>query len=171
MSTPPKLELRYSDVYRKRMNLPVGFYPISTPFTVSTTAAAKPVSPSRLLGSPFAGGSSSLTLSPLGHGRDQSPHSRSTTSLSTSVSAFDENEELWFNSLVDLRWAKFENLGFEDDGAVLKEVGLDLNESARKVSGDEVLSFGDVMLFRLFLHKGKRSPGLTFRRLDSLVIP
>lgn len=122
--SPPKLNPRYSDHYRKRMNLPSSFYPISTPFVVSTTAAAS---------SPKRSFSSSPHLSPFS-GRNQSPHSRSTTSLSTSVSAIDENEELRFNSLVDLRWAAFENIGFDGDDAGLDSaLKLDLNESARKV--------------------------------------
>jgi hypothetical protein len=129
-SAPPKMEPRYSDVYRKRMNLPSAFYPISTPFVVSTTVAASPsrfTSPSRSHQSPH-----SSTLSPFG--RNQTPHSRSTTSLTTNISALDENEELRFNSLVDLRWAAFESLGFENDQTRLeKALTLDLNESARKV--------------------------------------
>ena len=122
-----KLEPRYSDGFRKKMNSPVGFYPISTPFVVSTTTAARAASPTFHLTS-----SNALSLSPMG--RSQTQYSKSTTTLSNNVNAVDENEELRFNSLADLRWANFETFGFEDDiGGLNKRLALDINESARRV--------------------------------------
>ena len=130
-----RMDARYSDVYRKRMDLPPSFFPqVSTLVPVSSSALSTP---------------SSSTSS-----------SASGTTNSTKASSFLEefelglsglglagkgSEESKFRSLTDMRWGQFENAGFGD--GYEEKLKFDLNESARTVSFGPPLFEGSVLLF------------------------
>ncbi|KAI0925430.1 hypothetical protein AcW1_002909 [Taiwanofungus camphoratus] len=107
---PPTLKLppRYSDVYRKRMDLPPNFHPDT------------------------GSGSSTSTISA------PSLSSSTSTASSATSTLFDEHGILGpragedrFRSLTDLKWGEFEVMGFGDLGADDKKLQFDLTESAR----------------------------------------
>lgn len=110
---PPTLKLppRYSDVYRKRMDLPPNFHPDT------------------------GSGSSTSTISA------PSLSSSTSTASSATSTLFDEHGILGpragedrFRSLTDLKWGEFEVMGFGDLGADDKKLQFDLTESARAVN-------------------------------------
>lgn len=120
---PPTLKLppRYSDAYRKRMNMPPNFHP-------DTGALA---APSLNASSSSSSYGSSLTSS------DNNDY----FALGTNSRTGDDR----FRSLTDLKWGEFESMGFsglEDD----KKLQFDLTESARTVSFFFYLLFSSVML-------------------------
>ena len=108
LNLPP----RYSEVYKKRMNMPSNFHP--------------DIAPGAMLGLNLSSSTSSY---------------RSNTSSSTGISTLPdsdyfglgarENEDR-FRSLTDLKWGEFETMGFSELGDD-KKLQFDLTESARLV--------------------------------------
>ncbi|KZS88475.1 hypothetical protein SISNIDRAFT_459696, partial [Sistotremastrum niveocremeum HHB9708] len=94
---------RYTDSYRKRMDLPASFFPGSYP-----------------LPSPYSTPTPSLdghhTTSPLGN----SSSSTLTNSAASSSTIVDDEEER-FRSLTDLKWGAFEARGFGGFGGVAED--------------------------------------------------
>lgn len=108
-----RMETRYSDAYRKKMDLPANFHPLtgassagsalSTPsLSTSSTASSKSLEE-------FGLGFGGLAFGGMGGGGAEK-----------------------FRSLSDKRWGDFENLGFGEGD--VKKLQFDLNESARTVS-------------------------------------
>ena len=113
--SPPTLKLppRYSDSFRKRMDLPPNFHPDTGAGSSTSTMSSAP----------------SLTAS--------------VSTSSTTSSIFDDREhgmlgsrvqEDRFRSLTDLKWGEFESMGFGSVGADDKKLQFDLTEGARAVS-------------------------------------
>jgi len=104
---PPTLRLapRYTDSYKKRMDLPPNFHP--HPGVASSNASI----------------SSSTTLSTLG----ESP----TDYFGVGKPAVAGEER--FRSLTDLKWGEFESMGFGGLESGEKKLQFDLTESARTV--------------------------------------
>jgi hypothetical protein len=110
-----KLPPRYSEPFKKRMNMPQNFHPESTP-----------------------GGS---TVSPSVSTAPSAASYSSATSASTSAGDHDyfgiglgeRQAEDRFRSLTDLKWGEFESMGFSGLGDE-KKLQFDLTESARTVS-------------------------------------
>ncbi|KAI0739692.1 hypothetical protein C8Q80DRAFT_1111575 [Daedaleopsis nitida] len=101
---PPTLKLppRYSDSYKKRMDLPLNFYPDT------------------------GSGSTASTLTP------PSLSSSISSASSVGSTLFEDKEgEERFRSLTDLRWGEFESMGFGNIVADDKKLQFDLTEGAR----------------------------------------
>ncbi|CCM00227.1 uncharacterized protein FIBRA_02255 [Fibroporia radiculosa] len=107
--SPPTLKLppRYSDAYKKRMDLPPNFHPDSGTSSASSTISAPSLSSS-------VSTASSITIDEKEHGF-----------LGTRAG------EDRFRSLTDLKWGEFEIMGFGDLGADEKKLQFDLTEGAR----------------------------------------
>lgn len=114
--SPPTLKLppRYSDAYKKRMDLAPNFHPDTGAGSTSSSINAPSLS-----------------------------SSISTASTTTSSSGLDDREmgfmgkkpgEDRFRSLTDLKWGEFEMMGFGETGADDKKLQFDLTEGARAVS-------------------------------------
>lgn len=117
---PPTLKLapRYSDPFRKRMDLPANFHPDTGAGSTSSTISNVPSL------------SSSISTS-------------STTSLFLDDKEFGlhldtQSPEDRFRSLTDLKWGEFEAMGF-GDLSDNKKLDFDLTESARAVSAARFL--------------------------------
>ncbi|KAL5512303.1 hypothetical protein ACEPAG_3295 [Sanghuangporus baumii] len=96
-----RLDPRYSDTYRKKLDLPPGFHPSTS------IVLAVPSSP--------------LSTPPL---------STTSSSASTRSSLFDDPvEEAKFRSLTDMKWGEFSMIGFGD--VAPSALQFDLTESAR----------------------------------------
>lgn len=110
---PPTLKLppRYSDSYKKRMDLPPNFHPDT------------------------GVGSATSTLTP-----PSLSSSISSVSSVTSTLFEDKEGEERFRSLTDLRWGEFEAMGFGSLGADDKKLQFDLTEGARAVRASSMLS-------------------------------
>ncbi|KAL1658464.1 hypothetical protein GGF50DRAFT_120835 [Schizophyllum commune] len=107
-------EPRYSDNYKKRLDLPTGAVPATPPAAgngVKEYGVSSYLSPTG-------------TTSPYGDYLGGAPLS-STPSLTTSEGHDDK-----FKSLTDLKWGEFEALGFDEQG-VQDKLKFDLGESAR----------------------------------------
>ncbi|KAG6836676.1 hypothetical protein H0H93_005094 [Arthromyces matolae] len=117
---PPTLKLppRYSEAYRKRMNMPLNFHP--------DTGAPSPMNNASSYGS-------SLTTS-----------SKTSESDYFGLEVNPRSDEDRFRSLTDLKWGEFESMGFSglDDHQKLQ---FDLTESARteRSAKRETLSWTD----------------------------
>ncbi|KAL1718597.1 hypothetical protein EV715DRAFT_291209 [Schizophyllum commune] len=107
-------EPRYSDNFKKRLDLPTGAVPATPP---AAGNGAKEYGMSSYL-------SLASTTSPYGDYLGGAPLS-STPSLTTSEGHDDK-----FKSLTDLKWDEFEALGFDEQG-VQDKLKFDLGESAR----------------------------------------
>lgn len=109
---PPTLRLpaRYSESYKKRMDLPSNFHPDSGP---------------GLSAAPSAASTTSSATSTLFDDRDY--FGLNGSGLNT------HREEDRFRSLTDLKWGEFESMGFGGLGDE-KKLQFDLTESARTVS-------------------------------------
>lgn len=118
-----KLPPRYSEAYKKRMDLPHNFHPDTGP----GTASHGPIAPSGMSSMPST---SSYT---------------STVSTAASSSLLGDQDyfglglgaregEDRFRSLTDLKWGEFESMGFGGLGDE-KKLQFDLTEGARSVSG------------------------------------
>ncbi|KAL6301886.1 hypothetical protein BKA93DRAFT_818784 [Sparassis latifolia] len=103
-----KLQPRYSDAYRKRMDLPSTFYP--------DTGGSSPASTNTV---PSLASSVSTTSSVTSSLFDDQEHS------------IGKASEDRFRSLTDLKWGEFEVMGFGDLGADEKKLQFDLTEGAR----------------------------------------
>lgn len=96
-----RLDPRYSDAYRKKLDLPPGFHP---------STSIIPAAPSSPLSTP--------------------PLSTTSSSASTRSSLFDDPvEEAKFRSLTDMKWGEFSMIGFGD--VAPSALQFDLTESAR----------------------------------------
>lgn len=113
--TTLKLPPRYSEAYKKRMDMPAHFHPETGP---GNSASSPPVS--------------------------NAPSYSSNTSTGTSASLLADQDyfglglggregEDRFRSLTDLKWGEFESMGFSGLGDE-KKLQFDLTESARSVS-------------------------------------
>lgn len=110
--TTLKLPPRYSDPYKKKMNLANNFHPDVDPRTY-------PAANSPPLGSaPQISLSSTLS---------------STKSSDSDYFGQEERKDARFRSLTDLKWGEFESMGFDNLGDD-KKLQFDLTESARQVS-------------------------------------
>ncbi|KAI5822428.1 hypothetical protein K523DRAFT_335222, partial [Schizophyllum commune Tattone D] len=107
-------EPRYSDNFKKRLDLPTGAVPATPP---AAGNGAKEYGMSSYL-------SPASTTSPYGDYLNGVPLS-STPSLTTSEGHDDK-----FKSLTELKWGEFEALGFDEQG-VQDKLKFDLGESAR----------------------------------------
>lgn len=114
-----KLPPRYSETYKKRMNMPPDFHPDTAPGMAYSSSASSTASSAR---TPNL--ASTLTIG--------------TVSQTTSASDKDyfglgrrEGEDR-FRSLTDLKWGEFETMGFNSIGDE-KKLQFDLTESAREV--------------------------------------
>nr|GAT57935.1 predicted protein [Mycena chlorophos] len=133
---------RYTDAYRKRMDMPVGVHPSTTSLSSSTSSASS---------TPFSSLSASTNTN---SGSLTSPSSVSlvSTTESTAPGAF--------RSLTDLQWGAFESLGFEHgsgfevgvagpgdkkSGGIEGRLRFDLTENARaeRAAKRETLSWAD----------------------------
>jgi hypothetical protein len=99
-----RMEPRYSEVYRKRLDLPPGVHPVSS-IVQATMAPVSPLSTPALSTSSTSSGRSSLFDDPA--------------------------EESRFRSLTDMKWGEFSVLGFGDGSAAPSALQFDLNEGAR----------------------------------------
>ncbi|KAI0781673.1 hypothetical protein BC629DRAFT_1289715 [Irpex lacteus] len=110
--SPPTLKLapRYSDSYRKRMDLPAHFHPETGAGSSASTVSAPSLSTSISSSSTTSSLFDDKELGVLGAGR--TPEER-------------------FRSLTDLKWGEFEAMGFGDLAADNKKLQFDLTESAR----------------------------------------
>ncbi|KAI0086822.1 hypothetical protein BDY19DRAFT_986408 [Irpex rosettiformis] len=110
--SPPTLKLapRYSDSYRKRMDLPSTFHPETGAGSSASTVSAPSLSASISTSSTTSSLFEDKELGMLGGGR--TPEDR-------------------FRSLTDLKWGEFEAMGFGDLAADNKKLQFDLTESAR----------------------------------------
>ncbi|EPQ53330.1 hypothetical protein GLOTRDRAFT_117311 [Gloeophyllum trabeum ATCC 11539] len=101
---PPTLKLppRYSDGYKKRMDMPPGFHPHTGP------------------------GASSMSSSP-----STSSTVSSTSSTLVDDENFLEVKKGEVRSLTDLKWGEFETMGFADSVGSNKKLEFDLTEGAR----------------------------------------
>ncbi|KAH8104887.1 hypothetical protein DFH11DRAFT_1733630 [Phellopilus nigrolimitatus] len=116
-SNGDRLEPRYSDTYRKKLDLPPGFRPQTSPFpSVATSSLSTP----------------SLSTA------------SSTTSTKSSLFE-DPAEEAKFRSLTDMKWGEFSMLGFGEGSAAPTALQFDLTESARNQRGSKraTLSWSD----------------------------
>jgi len=106
-----KLPPRYSDSYKKKMNMPNSFHPEVLPGSYGPSS------------NPPSSAGSAIALSP-------------TLSTNSSVDYFGlastERSDEQFRSLTDLKWGEFEDLGFSKVGDE-KKLQFDLTESARQV--------------------------------------
>lgn len=109
---PPTLRLtpRYSDAYKKRMDLPPHFHPASGTNSSSSTLTVPSLSSSV--------STSSTATSSLWDDKEHGILSAGT------------NEDR-FRSLTDLKWGEFEMMGFGNVGADEKKLQFDLTEGAR----------------------------------------
>lgn len=116
---PPTLKLqpRYADSFRKRMNLPASFHPETGAGSAASIASSPSLSSSV---------STSSTTSSLFEDKDHG--------LMGSRSPEDR-----FRSLTDLKWGEFEAMGFGNVGADDKKLQFDLTEGARAVSDSVTL--------------------------------
>jgi hypothetical protein len=110
-----KLPPRYSDAYKKKMNMPNSFHPDVAPGTY-TSAQASPLGTAPSL-------SLSSTLS--------SVDSNASDYFGLSPSKTDRATEK-FRSLTDMKWGEFEDMGF-DNNKTEEKLRFDLTESARQV--------------------------------------
>ncbi|KAI0698013.1 hypothetical protein BC835DRAFT_1269557 [Cytidiella melzeri] len=110
--SPPTLKLapRYSDAYRKRMDLPANFHPETGAGSSASTISAPSLSSSISASSTGSSLFDDKELGVLGGAR--TPEDR-------------------FRSLTDLRWGEFEAMGFGDHVANNKKLQFDLTEGAR----------------------------------------
>lgn len=113
--SPPTLKLapRYSDSFRKRMDLPSNFHPDMGSGSSTSTISSAPSLSSSI--------STSSTTSSLFDDKEPGLHIGSRT------------PEDRFRSLTDLKWGEFESLGFGGLSDT-KKLEFDLTESARAVS-------------------------------------
>ncbi|KAF5331914.1 hypothetical protein D9611_008915 [Ephemerocybe angulata] len=108
-----KLPPRYSDPYKKRMNMSNSFHPEVSPGSfASSSASSTQTAPSLSLSSTLSSDSSSSEYFGLGN-------------PSTERSADN------FRSLTDMKWGEFEDMGFSSIGND-KKLQFDLTESARQ---------------------------------------
>ena len=142
-----KLQPRYSEAYKKRMDMPPNFHPDTAPGAI--------------LGMSLSSSTSSY---------------RSNASSSTGTSTLPEpdyfglgvreNEDR-FRSLTDLKWGEFESMGFSELGDN-KKLQFDLTESARLVCIFSFISFHSFLLtFSIQTHRNEllsanRCRGMTF---------
>ncbi|KAG6829199.1 hypothetical protein H0H92_005327, partial [Tricholoma furcatifolium] len=145
-----KLSPRYSDTYKKRMNMPPNFHP-------ETGALSAP-----------AMNNASSTSS---YGSSLTSTSSTTTTATSDTDYFGlglnnarQNEDR-FRSLTDLRWGEFESMGFselEDE----KKLQFDLTESARteRAAKRESLSWNDFSAAGFTRTDGSLSATLQFSR-------
>lgn len=154
---PPTLKLspRYSDNFKKRMDLSPGFHPDS----------GVHLGPGSVGGAGGAGAGSGGAMAP-----SLSSSISSASSAATGMSLHDEREhgaglgllggvggrigvgtvglgEDRFRSLTDLRWGEFEVVGFGDLGADERKLQFDLTEGARAVSFLSFLPFSSLYFF------------------------
>lgn len=113
---PPtlRLPLRYSEAYRKKMDLPHNFHPDTGAGAIGVATV------------PSTASSTLSTTSTLLDDRDY-------FGLSNGVLGSREGEDR-FRSLTDLKWGEFETMGFGTLGADEKKLQFDLTEGARTVS-------------------------------------
>ena len=105
-----KLTPRYSEAYKKRMDMPTNFHPDSAPGTASLSSSVS---------------SNSSYLS--------TESTRSTLLPDSDYFALGGREgEDRFRSLTDLKWGEFESMGFSNVGDD-KKLQFDLTETARTV--------------------------------------
>ena len=108
-----KLQPRYSEAYKKRMDMPPNFHP--------------DVAPGAILGMNLSSSTSSY--------KSNTSSSTGTSSILPDPDYFGlgarENEDR-FRSLTDLKWGEFESMGFSELGDN-KKLQFDLTESARHV--------------------------------------
>jgi hypothetical protein len=112
--TSLKLPPRYSEAYKKRMDMPPNFHPDSGPG--SSTGAPG------LSAAPSTSSYSSTTSASTNTGDDY-------FGLGLGVRQGEDR----FRSLTDLKWGEFESMGFSELGDQ-KKLQFDLTESARSVS-------------------------------------
>jgi len=111
-----KLPPRYSEGYKKRMDMPSNFHPDIAPGTVPSLRPSQSTSTSSYVSTaPSLSASSSLIPDPNYFGLD-----------------VREGEDK-FRSLTDLKWGEFESMGFSGLGDE-KKLQFDLTETARTVS-------------------------------------
>lgn len=116
---PPTLKLppRYSETYKKRMNLPPNFHPETAPgmgYSGSATSTGPSLTPTL---------ASTLTIGTV---------SQSNSAASDYFGLSKSEGEDRFRSLTDLKWGEFETMGFSSIGDD-KKLQFDLTESAREV--------------------------------------
>lgn len=147
-----KLPPRYSETYKKRMNMPQNFHPdtgsgMAVPPTVSTSPSTSSYT------STMSSGRNSSLL-----GGDQDPFGLGAR----------EGEDR-FRSLTDLKWGEFESMGFSALGDE-KKLQFDLTESARTVrigSFQKKSSSFIHSLYRNVLLNAKLYLGMISLHLDS----
>jgi hypothetical protein len=108
-----KLPPRYSEAYKKRMDMPPNFHPDSGPAGTSMISPGLSAAPSAASYSSNTSGSTDHDYFGLGLGERQG--------------------EDRFRSLTDLKWGEFESMGFSEIGDQ-KKLQFDLTETARSVS-------------------------------------
>lgn len=120
-----RLEPRYSDGFRKRMDLPPTFVP-QTGLVASSASALSTPSSSMSSSTNSTKASSMWEDFELGVGLG---------GRGLGLGGLGgQTEESKFRSLTDMRWGEFETLGFGDDGQTQSKLQFDLNESAKAVS-------------------------------------
>lgn len=117
---PPVLKLspRYSEAYKKKMDLPPHFHPDTGTGTNGMAIA------------PSTTSSTSSATSTLLDDRDY-------FGLGNGFSTREGEDR--FRSLTDLKWGAFESMGFGGLGADEKKLQFDLTESARSVSSSVIV--------------------------------
>ncbi|KAJ4481278.1 hypothetical protein J3R30DRAFT_2428301 [Lentinula aciculospora] len=154
-----KMSPKYSESYRKRMNIPPGVEPGSSPYAPplsSLSSSTSSYSSSFSFSSSYASPSSPLTrstsrTSTYSFTETSSPTSSSPTSPSTS----HPSSQSRFRTLTDAHWGAFESSGFLSPPSISSRGGkdidsalkFDLTESARKARtarrGRESVNWGD----------------------------
>jgi hypothetical protein len=147
---PPGLKLppRYSEAYKKRMDLPSNFHPDAGPGSGAPIGPISNASSASSKSSTLLGNDSDLLG--LGHG----------------LLGGREGENR-FTSLADLRWGEFETMGFSGLDTTEKKLQFDLTEGARTVRallnisslnllGNTTLIQRCVLVIRLALLDGPR---------------
>ena len=117
-----RMPAKYSEGFRKRMDLPLHFQPGVPTDTTSSTSSTT---------STPALSTSSSTASSTGGGTTKSSSSSFLDELDFGSGGLDDR----FGSLTELKWGRFEEVGFgKGEGETKKRLEFDLNESKRAVS-------------------------------------
>lgn len=134
-----KLPPRYSETFKKRMNMLAGVNPDMAPGMVGYSLSA---------GSLGGAGGMGSSHNNTGGGGGTLPPTLSIGTISTSTSTSGGTDKDYFGlglgnkregedrfrSLTDLKWGEFESMGFASTGENEKKLQFDLTEGAREVS-------------------------------------
>lgn len=135
-----RMETRYSDAFRKKMDLPANYHPLTG----------------------VSSGGSALSTPSLSTSSTASSRSLEEFGLSLGGLGFGGGMggEEKFRSLSDKRWGDFESLGFGEGD--VKKLQFDLNESARTVSSAHYLNELGLTPFRPFKERNMKRATLTW---------